>query len=51
MCKLAEVDAIYHKALEFGATDEGALGARSEIFYAGYFRNPESNKLNAFFTG
>ena len=46
----AEVNAIYNKALELGATDEGAPGDRSDYFYAGYFRDIEGNKLNAFFT-
>ena len=46
-----EVDAIYNKALELGGTDEGAPGPRSDGFYAGYFRDLEGNKLNAFFMG
>ena len=44
-------DAIHAKALELGAPDEGAPGPRGEGFYAGYFRDPEGNKLNAFFAG
>lgn len=44
----AKVDAIYAKAIELGGTDEGPPGARSEAFYAGYFRDPDGNKLNAF---
>ncbi len=36
------------KALELGATDEGAPGQRIEGFYAGYFRDLDGNKLNAF---
>ena len=43
-----KVDALHAKALELGGTDEGAPGARSEAFYAGYFRDPDGNKLNAF---
>ena len=43
-----EVDAFYNKALELGATDEGAPGQRIEGFYAGYFRDLDGNKLNAF---
>ncbi len=37
-------------AIELGATDEGAAGARSELpgFYAGYFRDLNGNKLNVF---
>ena len=44
----AEVDAFYNKALELGATDEGPPGQRIEGFYAGYFRDLDGNKLNAF---
>ena len=44
----AAVDAFYQKALELGATDEGAPGQRLEGFYAGYFRDLDGNKLNAF---
>ena len=43
-----EVDAFHAKALELGATDEGAPGVRFENFYAGYFRDLDGNKLNAF---
>jgi predicted lactoylglutathione lyase len=45
------VDAIYKKAIELGATDEGAPGQRFPGFYAGYFRDLDGNKLNAFFLG
>jgi predicted lactoylglutathione lyase len=32
-----------------GGSDEGAPGPRGEDgFYAGYFRDPDGNKLNAF---
>jgi catechol 2,3-dioxygenase-like lactoylglutathione lyase family enzyme len=44
----AHVDEIYHTALANGGSDEGAPGARSDGFYAGYFRDPDGNKLNAF---
>jgi predicted lactoylglutathione lyase len=47
----AKVDALHKKALELGAKDEGAPGARGEGFYAGYFRDPDGNKLNAFHMG
>ena len=47
----AEVDAVYKKALELGGTDEGPPGPRSDTFYAGYFRDLDGNKLNAFFLG
>ena len=47
----AKVDALYKKAIELGGTDEGPPGPRGEGFYAGYFRDPDGNKLNAFFMG
>ncbi|MNG39581.1 hypothetical protein D3C84_1277300 [compost metagenome] len=40
-----QVDALYAKALELGATDEGAPGARMPTFYAGYVRDLDGNKL------
>lgn len=43
-----KVDAIYKKALELGAHDEGAAGPRGDTFYAGYFRDLDGNKLNVF---
>ena len=46
-----KVDAFHRKALELGATDEGAPGPRGTGFYAGYFRDLDGNKLNAFFMG
>jgi catechol 2,3-dioxygenase-like lactoylglutathione lyase family enzyme len=46
-----KVDALYRKALELGGTDEGAPGARSPEFYAGYFRDLDGNKLNVFVGG
>ncbi len=42
------VDRIYNKAIELGARDEGPAGPRGENFYAGYFRDLDGNKLNAF---
>jgi hypothetical protein len=42
------VDALHAKALELGGTDEGAPGTRFDNFYAGYFRDLDGNKLNAF---
>lgn len=42
------VHAVYEKALELGASDEGAAGPRGEHFYAGYFRDLDGNKLNVF---
>ena len=43
-----KVDALYAKALELGATDEGPAGPREGGFYAGYFRDLDGNKLNVF---
>ena len=43
-----DVDRVYNKALELGATDEGPAGPRGDTFYAGYFRDLDGNKLNAF---
>jgi len=43
-----KVDAFHAKALELGGTDEGAPGKRAGNFYAGYFRDLDGNKLNAF---
>ena len=47
----AQVDALHRKALELGGKDEGAPGPRGDGFYAGYFRDLDGNKLNAFFMG
>ena len=44
------VDALYRKAMELGARDEGAPGQRSDGFYAAYFRDLDGNKLNFFCT-
>ncbi|NKB33747.1 MAG: VOC family protein [Pseudomonadales bacterium] len=47
-----KVQAFHKKALELGGSDEGAPGFRPESnnngFYAGYFRDLDGNKLNAF---
>ena len=43
-----KVDRIYHKAIALGARDEGPAGLRGGNFYAGYFRDPDGNKLNCF---
>lgn len=48
------VDRVYAKALAAGGTDEGAPGVRGDEamgFYAGYFRDLDGNKLNAFCIG
>ena len=47
----AQVDRIYKLAMSMGAKDEGQPGARSDNFYAAYFRDPDGNKLNAFVMG
>jgi catechol 2,3-dioxygenase-like lactoylglutathione lyase family enzyme len=47
----AHVDRIHRVALEAGGTDEGAPGERGTGFYAGYFRDPDGNKFNAFVMG
>lgn len=46
-----KVDALHAKALELGGTDEGEPGERMDNFYAGYFRDLDGNKLNAFYFG
>jgi catechol 2,3-dioxygenase-like lactoylglutathione lyase family enzyme len=46
-----KVDSVYRKAMELGAKDEGPAGPRGEGFYAGYFRDPDGNKLNVFCMG
>ena len=45
------VDQLHAKALELGGADEGAPGERGSGFYAGYFRDLDGNKLNAFHYG
>jgi predicted lactoylglutathione lyase len=47
----AKVDALYRKAMELGATDEGKPGPRGDGFYAAYFRDLDGNKLNFFCFG
>ncbi len=39
------VDKLYAKALELGAKDEGEPGDRLPIFYGGYVRDLDGNKL------
>ena len=46
-----QVQRLYDIALAHGGSDEGAPGPRGEGFYAGYFRDPDGNKLNAFVMG
>ncbi len=45
------VNALYQKAIELGGSDEGEPGPRGDGFYAGYFRDLDGNKLNAFYLG
>ncbi len=46
-----QVQKLYDIALANGGSDEGAPGQRGEGFYAGYFRDPDGNKLNAYCMG
>lgn len=46
-----EVDRLYKKAIELGATCEGPAGPRGDTFYGGYFRDLDGNKLNFFCMG
>lgn len=50
-----KVDALHAKALELGASDEGAPGLRTpegpQAFYGAYFRDPDGNKLCVFRMG
>ena len=39
------VDKLYAKAIELGATDEGAPGERMPVFYGAYVRDLDGNKL------
>ena len=45
-----QVDRLHALALSLGAADEGAPGERGG-YHAAYFRDPDGNKLNAFFMG
>ena len=46
-----QVQRLYDIALANGGTDEGLPGPRGDGFYAGYFRDPDGNKLNAYVMG
>ncbi|QJQ32498.1 VOC family protein [Sphingomonas lacunae] len=46
-----QVHRLYDIALAHGGTCEGPPGPRGDGFYAGYFRDPDGNKLNAFVMG
>lgn len=43
-----QVEKVYAKALELGASDEGAPGERIPGFYGAYFRDLDGNKLCVF---
>ena len=43
-----QVDTIYNKALELGASSEGAPGLRGPGFYLAYLRDLDGNKLALF---
>lgn len=43
-----KVKAMFDKAIELGAKDEGGPGLRWGTFYAAYFRDLDGNKLNVF---
>jgi len=45
------VTEFYRKALELGATDEGAPGSRADGFYGAYCRDLDNNKLCVFVLG
>jgi predicted lactoylglutathione lyase len=48
----AQVDRLHAIALAHGGSCEGPPGPRGDGgFYAGYFRDPDGNKLNAFIMG
>jgi len=48
----AQVHRLHEIALKNGGTCEGPPGPRNGgQFYAGYFRDPDGNKLNAFLPG
>jgi predicted lactoylglutathione lyase len=47
----AQVDRLHAIALATGGSCEGPPGPRGDTFYAGYFRDPDGNKLNAFVMG
>lgn len=46
-----QVHRLHDIALANGGTCEGPPGPRGDTFYAGYFRDPDGNKLNAFVMG
>jgi len=47
----AQVDRLHGLATGMGGKCEGPPGARSDHFYAAYFRDLDGNKLSAFVMG
>ena len=46
------VDTLYHRAIELGATCDGEPGQRiPDMFYGAYVRDPDGNKLAFFLFG
>ena len=45
------VDALYAKAIQLGAADEGAPGERMPTFYGAYFRDLDNNKIAFYHMG
>ena len=43
-----QVDAVYAKGIELGASDEGKPGLRGPTYYGAYFRDLDGNKICAF---
>jgi predicted lactoylglutathione lyase len=43
-----EVDAMYAKAIELGASDDGEPGQRAGAFYGAYVYDLDGNKLTFF---
>ena len=44
----AQVDSLYAKAMELGATDAGEPGVRGDAFYIAYVLDLDGNKINFF---
>jgi catechol 2,3-dioxygenase-like lactoylglutathione lyase family enzyme len=47
----ATVDRVHARAMDLGASDEGAPGQRFDGFYAAYFRDLDGNKVSACYMG
>ena len=46
-----KVDEMYARAMEMGASDDGAPGERMPGFYGGYFRDADGNKAAFYHMG